>query len=174
MAVNGSHLLEYKHRIQLNKVDTFSISGKVRVHAIGYIPNSVSAFPSFVVFVFSSQMCATFMDMSVESFLNLDFLPCRQYIQNQVTWWVFRFASLPKSTRYLVMPLKQNQTKWFLCLCRADCLFQHAALLKDNSGLSHFCENIVLTKIIAKMKVLEICFLRDDEAIFPDLTGNLS
>ncbi|MEQ2247293.1 hypothetical protein ILYODFUR_007902, partial [Ilyodon furcidens] len=40
VAVNGSHLLEYKHRIPLSRVDTFSISGNVRVHAIGYIPNS--------------------------------------------------------------------------------------------------------------------------------------
>ncbi|XP_049917227.1 galectin-8-like isoform X2 [Epinephelus moara] len=40
VAVNGTHLLEYKHKIPLNRVDTFSISGKVRVHAIGYIPNS--------------------------------------------------------------------------------------------------------------------------------------
>ncbi|KAM6973137.1 LOW QUALITY PROTEIN: galectin-8 [Aplochiton taeniatus] len=42
VAVNGSHLLEYKHRIPVARVDTFSISGKVRVHAIGYIPNSVN------------------------------------------------------------------------------------------------------------------------------------
>ncbi|XP_023009620.3 galectin-8 isoform X1 [Maylandia zebra] len=42
VAVNGAHLLEYKHRIPLNRVDTFSICGKVRVNAIGYIPNSVS------------------------------------------------------------------------------------------------------------------------------------
>ncbi|XP_012714962.1 galectin-8 [Fundulus heteroclitus] len=40
VAVNGTHLLEYKHRIPLSGVDTFSISGNVRVHAIGYIPNS--------------------------------------------------------------------------------------------------------------------------------------
>ncbi|KAK5916563.1 hypothetical protein CgunFtcFv8_011535 [Champsocephalus gunnari] len=40
VAVNGTHLLEYKHKIPLNRVDTFSISGNVRVHAIGYIPNS--------------------------------------------------------------------------------------------------------------------------------------
>ncbi|XP_070698429.1 galectin-8-like [Pempheris klunzingeri] len=40
VAVNGAHLLEYKHKVPLNRVDTFSISGKVRVHAIGYIPNS--------------------------------------------------------------------------------------------------------------------------------------
>ncbi|XP_008397724.1 galectin-8 [Poecilia reticulata] len=40
VAVNGTHLLEYKHRTPLTRVDTFSISGNVRVHAIGYIPNS--------------------------------------------------------------------------------------------------------------------------------------
>uniref|UniRef100_A0AAQ4P3S5 Galectin n=1 Tax=Gasterosteus aculeatus aculeatus TaxID=481459 RepID=A0AAQ4P3S5_GASAC len=40
VAVNGTHLLEYKHKMPLNRVDTFSISGKVRVHAIGYVPNS--------------------------------------------------------------------------------------------------------------------------------------
>lgn len=40
VAVNGAHLLEYKHRLPLDRVDTFSISGKVKVHAIGFIPNS--------------------------------------------------------------------------------------------------------------------------------------
>ncbi|CAL8291460.1 galectin-8 isoform X4 [Gadus morhua] len=40
VAVNGTHLLEYKHRIPLDRVDTFSLSGKVRVNAIAYIPNS--------------------------------------------------------------------------------------------------------------------------------------
>lgn len=47
VAVNGAHLLEYKHRIPLNRVDTFSICGNVRVHAIGYIPNSVSTLVSY-------------------------------------------------------------------------------------------------------------------------------
>lgn len=40
VAVNGSHLLEYKHKIPLNRVDTFSVTGDVKVHAIGFIPNS--------------------------------------------------------------------------------------------------------------------------------------
>lgn len=40
VAVNGAHLLEFKHRIPLNRVDTFSISGNVVVYAIGYIPSS--------------------------------------------------------------------------------------------------------------------------------------
>lgn len=40
VAVNGTHLLEFKHRIPLNRVDTFSISGHVLVYAIGYIPSS--------------------------------------------------------------------------------------------------------------------------------------
>ncbi|XP_073340225.1 galectin-8-like [Pagrus major] len=48
VAVNGAHLLEFKHKIPLNRVDTFSISGNVRVHAIGYIPNSVSTLPSAI------------------------------------------------------------------------------------------------------------------------------
>lgn len=48
VAVNGAHLLEYKHRIPLDRVDTFSICGKVRVHAIGYIPNSVSTCRSHI------------------------------------------------------------------------------------------------------------------------------
>ncbi|XP_020774973.2 galectin-8-like [Boleophthalmus pectinirostris] len=40
VAVNGTHLLEYKHRMPLNRVDTFSVSGDVRVCAVGYIPSS--------------------------------------------------------------------------------------------------------------------------------------
>ncbi|XP_061699557.1 galectin-8-like isoform X2 [Syngnathoides biaculeatus] len=40
VAVNGTHLLEYKHRVPLNRINTFSVSGKVQVQAIGYIPNS--------------------------------------------------------------------------------------------------------------------------------------
>ncbi|XP_026857271.1 galectin-8 isoform X1 [Electrophorus electricus] len=40
VAVNGAHVLEYKHRIPLERVNTFSISGKVQIHAIGYVPNS--------------------------------------------------------------------------------------------------------------------------------------
>uniref|UniRef100_H3DJC7 Galectin n=1 Tax=Tetraodon nigroviridis TaxID=99883 RepID=H3DJC7_TETNG len=42
VAVNGAHLLEYKHKIPLNRVDTLSVSGGVSVHAIAYIPNSVA------------------------------------------------------------------------------------------------------------------------------------
>ncbi|RXN16711.1 galectin-8-like isoform X2 [Labeo rohita] len=42
VAVNGSHLLEYRHRIELKKVDTLAISGKVQIQAIGFIPNSAS------------------------------------------------------------------------------------------------------------------------------------
>ncbi|XP_051510826.1 galectin-8 isoform X2 [Myxocyprinus asiaticus] len=40
VAVNGSHLLEYKHRLELKKVDTLAISGKVQIQAIGFIPSS--------------------------------------------------------------------------------------------------------------------------------------
>ncbi|XP_077094814.1 galectin-8 isoform X3 [Siphateles boraxobius] len=40
VAVNGVHILEYEHRIPLEMVDTFSVSGKVELHAIGFIPDS--------------------------------------------------------------------------------------------------------------------------------------
>lgn len=43
VAVNGAHLLEYKHRVELERVDTISISGKVKVQAVGILsPSSVS------------------------------------------------------------------------------------------------------------------------------------
>lgn len=40
MAVNGTHVLEYQHRIPSHRVDTFSISGKVQIQAIGYVSSS--------------------------------------------------------------------------------------------------------------------------------------
>ena len=40
--MNGAHMLEYKHRLDLDRVDTLAISGKVNVQAIGFIPSSVS------------------------------------------------------------------------------------------------------------------------------------
>ncbi|KAG9347369.1 hypothetical protein JZ751_004936 [Albula glossodonta] len=45
VAVNGSHVLEYRHRLDVGKVDTMQISGKVKVQAIGFIPNPNSASP---------------------------------------------------------------------------------------------------------------------------------
>lgn len=35
-------MLEYKHRVDLDRVDTLYISGKVNVEAIGILPSSVS------------------------------------------------------------------------------------------------------------------------------------
>lgn len=43
VAVNGAHLLEYKHRVELDRVDTISISGKVKVQAVGVLPPSSSS-----------------------------------------------------------------------------------------------------------------------------------
>ncbi|KAF4071025.1 hypothetical protein AMELA_G00280100 [Ameiurus melas] len=40
VAVNGAHVLEYKHRIDLAKVDTLGVSGKVHIQAIGFIPST--------------------------------------------------------------------------------------------------------------------------------------
>ncbi|KAM6954672.1 galectin-8 [Aplochiton taeniatus] len=42
VAVNGAHVLEYKHRLDLESVDTLAISGEVTVQAIGFISNSNS------------------------------------------------------------------------------------------------------------------------------------
>uniref|UniRef100_H2N1X6 Galectin n=1 Tax=Oryzias latipes TaxID=8090 RepID=H2N1X6_ORYLA len=54
VAVNGSHLLEYKHRMELDRVDTICISGDVQVQALGIVPpNSVSFF-CFQVFCLQS------------------------------------------------------------------------------------------------------------------------
>lgn len=40
VALNGAHVLEYKHRLDLDQVDTISISGKVKVQAVGVLPPS--------------------------------------------------------------------------------------------------------------------------------------
>ncbi|XP_039548229.1 galectin-8 isoform X2 [Pimephales promelas] len=48
VAVNGSHLLEYRHRLELKKVDTLAISGKVQIQAIGFIPSSNPMTPTNV------------------------------------------------------------------------------------------------------------------------------
>ncbi|KAF1377047.1 hypothetical protein PFLUV_G00217830 [Perca fluviatilis] len=40
VAVNGAHVLEYKHRVDLDRVDTLSISGKVHVGAVGILANT--------------------------------------------------------------------------------------------------------------------------------------
>ncbi|XP_058469027.1 galectin-8-like isoform X2 [Solea solea] len=38
VAVNGAHVLQYKHRVALERVDTLCISGKVSVGAVGVVP----------------------------------------------------------------------------------------------------------------------------------------
>ncbi|XP_051264777.1 galectin-8 isoform X2 [Dicentrarchus labrax] len=45
VALNGGHVLEYKHRLELERVDTLAISGKVKVQAAGILPSSSSASP---------------------------------------------------------------------------------------------------------------------------------
>ncbi|XP_055005144.1 galectin-8-like [Boleophthalmus pectinirostris] len=39
VAVNGAHLVEYKHRVDLNRVDTLLIQGKVQIQTIAVIPD---------------------------------------------------------------------------------------------------------------------------------------
>ncbi|MEQ2163490.1 hypothetical protein GOODEAATRI_030649 [Goodea atripinnis] len=38
VAVNGAHVLEYKHRVDLDRVDTISISGIVNVQTVAVLP----------------------------------------------------------------------------------------------------------------------------------------
>lgn len=45
VAVNGAHVLEYKHRLDLELVDTLCISGKVKVDAVGILPSSGAVSP---------------------------------------------------------------------------------------------------------------------------------
>lgn len=42
VAVDGAHVLEYRHRVALQRVDTLCISGKVKVMAVGILPSLVS------------------------------------------------------------------------------------------------------------------------------------
>ncbi|KAM9840603.1 galectin-8 isoform 2-T2 [Aulostomus maculatus] len=43
VAVNGAHVLDYKHRLELELVDTLAISGKVKLEAVGVLPSPTSA-----------------------------------------------------------------------------------------------------------------------------------
>ncbi|KAM4633489.1 galectin-8 [Polymixia lowei] len=45
VAVNGAHLLDYTQRLDLDRVDTLAVSGKVKIQAIGFIPNPTPAPP---------------------------------------------------------------------------------------------------------------------------------
>lgn len=55
VAVNGAHVLEYKQRIDLGKVDTLAISGKVNIQAVGFIPSTSSAISPVAVKGLSTQ-----------------------------------------------------------------------------------------------------------------------
>lgn len=46
VAVNGAHLVEYKHRVDLQRVDTLLIQGKVQVIAIAVLPPNQNAVSS--------------------------------------------------------------------------------------------------------------------------------
>ncbi|KAM8832626.1 galectin-8-like [Spinachia spinachia] len=45
VAVNGAHLLEFHHRVDLQRVDTLSISGDVEVQAVGILPVQSEVLP---------------------------------------------------------------------------------------------------------------------------------
>ncbi|MCJ8743895.1 hypothetical protein PDJAM_G00099600 [Pangasius djambal] len=62
VAVNGSHVLEYKHRIDLARVDTLSVSGKVQIQAIGFIPSTNPSSSPLAVKGISTQAPAVLDD----------------------------------------------------------------------------------------------------------------
>ncbi|XP_077366520.1 galectin-8-like [Festucalex cinctus] len=43
VAVNGAHLLDYKHRLPLDHVDTLAVSGKVKVDVAAVLPQAAAA-----------------------------------------------------------------------------------------------------------------------------------
>lgn len=47
VAVNGAHLLQYKHRVDLHRVDTLLIQGKVQVQTIAVLPPDQVTLSSF-------------------------------------------------------------------------------------------------------------------------------
>ncbi|XP_051500841.1 galectin-8-like isoform X2 [Myxocyprinus asiaticus] len=73
VAVNGSHLLEYRHRLEFKKVDTLAISGNVQIQAIGFIPSSVSKSPVTSPNAAESKRLQSYTVMSESGDLNLPF-----------------------------------------------------------------------------------------------------
>lgn len=56
VAVNGAHLLEYKHRVELERVDTLLIQGKVQVQTIAVLPAPSVASPTVTEAKNSSEL----------------------------------------------------------------------------------------------------------------------
>ncbi|XP_022052640.1 galectin-8 isoform X2 [Acanthochromis polyacanthus] len=57
VAVNGAHVLEYKHRVDLDRVDTILVSGKVKIQALGIVaPSSSAVFPAASLTAQDSEM----------------------------------------------------------------------------------------------------------------------
>ncbi|XP_053238568.1 galectin-8 isoform X3 [Podarcis raffonei] len=51
VSVNGKHLLIYKHRLNLEKIDTIGIYGNVQVNMIGFVSNAQEEVPDVSQFV---------------------------------------------------------------------------------------------------------------------------
>ncbi|XP_037541945.1 galectin-8 [Nematolebias whitei] len=74
VAVNGAHLLEYQHRVDLERVDTVCISGRVKVQTVAVVPppsNPVSPAPSLSSLE-SEPMMSSSGDLSVPFTAQLD------------------------------------------------------------------------------------------------------
>lgn len=69
--MNGGHFLEYKHRLDLDKVDTIGVFGKVVLQAIGFIPAAVSNS--------TEPYCAIFAKCPVSYFRNHHITACTMF-----------------------------------------------------------------------------------------------
>ncbi|XP_060773969.1 galectin-8 isoform X2 [Neoarius graeffei] len=63
VAVNGAHVLEYKHRLDLARVDTLSVSGKVQIQAIGFIPSTSPSTSTLAMMGISDRAPAVLDDL---------------------------------------------------------------------------------------------------------------
>ncbi|XP_054879899.1 galectin-8-like isoform X2 [Poeciliopsis prolifica] len=64
VAINGAHVLEYKHRVDLNRVDTILISGAVAVQALAVVPPASSpAAPASSLTSSASEAILSFRDL---------------------------------------------------------------------------------------------------------------
>uniref|UniRef100_A0A1A7XA02 Galectin n=1 Tax=Iconisemion striatum TaxID=60296 RepID=A0A1A7XA02_9TELE len=74
VAVNGAHVLEYKHRLELERVDTIVIQGTVRVQVVGVVPptsNPVSPAASLTS-LDSEPVMSSSGDLSIPFRMQLD------------------------------------------------------------------------------------------------------
>lgn len=113
VAVNGGHVLEYQHRLELQRVDTLCISGQVKVQAVGVLPSAVSLSVvqehrfSFLSSRGESDVLLLFSEFSF-SWSQPEQPGLTHQCKNTEQWWRFwvKFNVWSSSER------KQTETRW--------------------------------------------------------------